>query len=384
VRTGAGTGIPRLTHRIADLESLRGISILMVLVFHARNSGFDWDLPRWTHVVKYYFDFWPGVDVFFAVSGFIIARSLLPAIAACGDFTAFVRVATAFWVRRAWRLLPSAWLWLWITLAMSAVLNRDNLFSSFHTNFEATIAGMLAVANIRFAVTFLSAPYGVSSHYWSLSLEEQFYFTLPVLAFLLRRNLVWCLVAALAFVFCLTPNNWLGTFRVHAILLGVLLAIFSQTPAWALTRPDFLNKNRLRRALALALPLGLMSTLAPFLQQITPVPFDLIGLLSASLVLIAGHDGGFLRLGPPIDRVLHWLGARSYALYIVHLPMMIAHHQIWRMLMPSVPPALHPLYCATMIGTILGSAALNYRFVEIPLRRRGATIADRMLARAVG
>lgn len=367
------------TRRIADLETLRGISILMVLVEHARLSGFDWEMPLWHHIGDQYLDFWPGVDVFFAVSGFIIARSLLPAIEACGDIGAFTRVVTAFWVRRAWRLLPSAWLWLWIMLGLSAVFRREDLFGLFHANFESTVAGMLAVANIRFAMTFPLLEYGASSHYWSLSLEEQFYFALPILAYLLRGRLIWLLCAVFAGVAFMTPNSWIGTFRVHAIVLGVMLAMLSRTPAWPQLRPDFLARRLVYRAGLLGVVIFMLCGLAAFGQKVVPAPFTPIALLSAVLVLVAGHDGNFLSLGRVADPVLHWFGARSYAIYIVHLPMMMLHRQIWHLCGVVGAPGLHVVYAASMIAAVLVPAELNYRLVEVPLRRRGAGIATRML-----
>src|SRR5271168_83153 len=132
--------------RIDDIEVLRGLSVLMILASHLRQSLIPWGVPWWDHIIKYYFDLWPGVDLFFAISGFVIARTLLPSLAASPHPA---RTMAAFWVRRFWRLIPSAWTWLGVILIASVVFNRSGAFDAFHTNFESVIAGMLSVANFR-------------------------------------------------------------------------------------------------------------------------------------------------------------------------------------------------------------------------------------------
>lgn len=58
-----------------------------------------------------YFDFWFGVDIFFVVSGFVIVRSLLPTLAMAKTRQDYWRNIVAFWIRRMWRIWPTAWLW---------------------------------------------------------------------------------------------------------------------------------------------------------------------------------------------------------------------------------------------------------------------------------
>jgi len=63
--------------KIADIELLRGFAILFVLMEHLRINLFTWNTPAIDHLLAY-FRFWSGVDLFFVISGFVIARSLLP------------------------------------------------------------------------------------------------------------------------------------------------------------------------------------------------------------------------------------------------------------------------------------------------------------------
>jgi peptidoglycan/LPS O-acetylase OafA/YrhL len=366
--------------RIADIEFLRGIAIVFVLIFHVRGELITWPLPIYDHIFTNYLSLWPGVDIFFAVSGFVIARTLIPALRSRLNAEERTREIVNFWVRRAWRLMPSAWLWLGLTLLASALFNKSLAFESFHTNFESVIAALLSMANVRFADSFLRYPYGPSSPYWSLSLEEQFYLILPLLAVAARNKLAMVLAGALVIVFCLPMTSLLGTFRVHAILLGVLLALFTKHPAYRLVEPVLLGESALARWSVLGLALLCLAALAPFGQKIVPFPFDLIGLLSVGLVFIASYDRDYLCRDSLFKRAMLWAGSRSYALYLVHMPAYCLTREIWFRLSP--PGTVFGGYDAayfllTAASIVLVLAELNYRFIEVPGRRRGIRIVAR-------
>ena len=66
--------------RIGDIECLRGIAVIMVIFYHAHLALFTWPMPQLDHIEANYLQTWPGVDLFFAISGFVIARTLLPSL----------------------------------------------------------------------------------------------------------------------------------------------------------------------------------------------------------------------------------------------------------------------------------------------------------------
>jgi len=372
------------SRRISDIECLRGIAVAFVILFHARTALFVWKIPAWEHLTGNYFNFWAGVDLFFAISGFVIARTLLPTLRQCASPTEFVRASLVFWVRRAWRLLPSAWLWLIITLAGAAFFNRSGLFDTFHTNFESTVAGMLSIANFRFAEAFQRYGYGVSTHYWTLSLEEQFYLTLPVVIFLSRRWLTATLLVATCGVFLLPETTFVMTFRVHAILLGVLLAIFCEQPVHTLFEPVLFRNRPVLGPVVLAVLLGFICSLAVFGQLIASHNVDVIAVLSAVLVLIASYDRDYLCPYPVAQRVMGWLGSRSYALYLVHPLVFVVTREIWFRLAPAgtMFGSTYTLrFAVTALVLLFGLSELNYRLVERPLRKYGRGVADRLALR---
>lgn len=332
-------------------------------------------MKLWDHIDLYYLQGWPGVDLFFAISGFVIARTLLPALTTS---TAPARTMGAFWIRRFWRLVPSAWAWLAVIVVASVVFNRSGGFDTFHTNFESALAGMLSVANFREAAAFQSFSYGPSSPYWSLSLEEQFYIVLPILAFLAGRRLVPVLLVLTAIVFTLPFTPLVMMVRVHAVLLGVLLAIAHTQPAYSLFEPRFLRGRPWAGLGALAFLILLIASLAPIRQHITSYPLDMIAVLSAVLVFIASHNRDYLAGYSPVRIVLTWVGTRSYALYLVHIPVFCVTREIWFRVLPAgtmFGPRDAVRLLATALPLLAVCAEANYRILEKPLRRRGAIIA---------
>jgi peptidoglycan/LPS O-acetylase OafA/YrhL len=281
----------------------------------------------------------------------------------------------AFWVRRFWRLIPSAWTWLGIILLSSVLFNRSGAFDTFHTNFESAIAGMLSVANFREAAIFMRLPYGPSSPYWSLSLEEQFYAVLPILAFLLRRRIgVFVALAALAFFF-VPEGTTMFAFRLEPILLGVLIAIAAEHAAWPALAPTPMRTRRIARVLALWMPLFLMAALSCVGWAISTYRLGMIGVLAAILVYFASFDSGFLMAEGLPRRILVWIGSRSYGLYLVHPAAFMITFESWYRFAPThLMPATtrgHLEHFGVAIALTLVFSEATYQLVERPLRAIG-------------
>lgn len=384
-------GQGRAAHgRIADVEVLRAIAIGMVLVQHTAGPLVPW-LPWLGGPFFSRFGCWSGVDLFLAVSGFVIGRSLLPTLPPPRERRAFFNTAMSFWVRRFWRLAPSAWLWLAIPLTLSIVFNRSGVFGSVEANVRCALSALVGLANVHFAQTFLRAPGGSMLHYWSLSLEEQFYLVLPVLAFLAGKRLPFVLLAIVAAQITLKrigagASVLLDVTRTDALALGVLLSMWSRTAGYGRLEPRFLGVWLVR----LLLPAAFVLAFAYFSRIDGEPSRYLVGgvaLMASAIVWVASYDGDYLLPPGWLKRAACWMGARSYGIYLIHVPVFFATRELWFRLSPGmVQPGPHhvAILLATALPTTAILAELNYRFVEKPLRRRGARIAQRMLSRGAG
>src|ERR1700733_11104579 len=127
--TTSRVAVPDGTGIIGDIEVLRAIAVLFVICAHLPYLLF-WG-PRRLNLIFEYVTLWGGVDLFFAVSGFVIARNLMPKLQQASIDGNVWTVAGGFWIRRAFRILPTAWLWLIFGLIASVSFNRSGVFSTF-------------------------------------------------------------------------------------------------------------------------------------------------------------------------------------------------------------------------------------------------------------
>lgn len=365
--------------RIDDIEVLRAFAVIFVVLHHSLDNLFTWSTPGLARYAAYFGGGF-GVDLFFAISGFVIARDLLPRLQASDSSEQSVRITVAFWIRRAWRLLPSAWAWLVVILIATIFFNESGAFGSFRANLEATIAGVLQVANIRFAETFGHSEYGASFVYWTLSLEEQFYLVLPLLILLARRFLVPVLIA-LVLVQLLSSRTLMGVMlRTDAIALGVLLAIWAQSNTYALVKPQLLRSQGLGTVVMLGIFMC-MGVLGGASLNIISYKFSLLAILAAALVWMASYDLNIFMPGKFYKQLLLWVGTRSYAIYLTHIPAFLIVREIGFRLQPETPAndSLFFYYLAAAAVLIIVLSELNYRFIETPFRQRGSALAKRFL-----
>lgn len=370
--------------RNQDIECLRAVAVIGVAFHHMQGNLFHPGLP-WIDKLFHHADFWFGVDLFFAISGFVIARSLLPQMSAsAGDRREQVGVIGAFWIRRFWRLLPSAWLWLGLIMLAVIGFNHSGAFGSIHANLMATLAGMFDVANFRFADAFFRYEYGTSFVYWSLSLEEQFYLLLPLLVLALHRRIGLLMVGIFLLQLYLFRTPLLMSVRTDALALGVLLAIVAPSVTYAKLSPRLLLRLGWLRILLPALLLAILAALASADLGGWRFRISAIAVLSAALVWLASYDCDYLLPEGWCKGLLVWIGARSYAIYLIHVPAYFLWRELYfRLGNPDGTP-LHPsawLLAVLASGMIALLADLNYRYLEQPLRQRGRRIADRFRQR---
>lgn len=347
---------PYLEHRFRDdLQGLRALAALLILVFHL-----------WVNKVS------GGVDVFFVVSGYLMGGLLLRRAAGEGRLSPL-----RFWAGVIVRVAPGAYLvllgtvllgYLYVPAPLWRATIDDLLFSALHLeNFQLMRGGMNYLDRLE--------PPGPFQQFWALSVQIQFYALLPgILAvglWLVRRFesrtplLLW--VAALALLsfgyglWALEQNPLRVYFntlaRLWEFLAGVLLALL-------LPLLPALGK-RLCQALSLAgLTLLLGTGLLPR-EAVFPGYAALVPVLGTVLLLYGGHRPQ----GTLVQRLLsarQWvnLGGLSFALYLWHWPVLVFTQHVHGIQRFNLPQGL------LVIGLSLLLAVLGAQLVEAPWRRR--------------
>ncbi len=286
----------------ADLEGLRGLAVSLVVCSHAAPSL----LPGG----------FVGVDVFFVISGFLLSRSLRRIDASSSSSSSSSSIYS-FFVRRAWRLVPSSCVVLLSVLCVSRFLLVPSMFTRVsHDAFAAS----LQAANLLFATR--STDYFADSdspllHLWSLSLEWQFVLIAPWLLSFLRKSsrfVCWALIAcsvASAHLVLVDVAYFLPSARLAEFLIGVVAAESEQClSAWM-------------SAAALCVLVGCAFTFSALLPFFPGV----MALLpcAATAVILSADENGFVN--QLLARSLKWAGTVSYSAYLVHYPVLFFFHR---------------------------------------------------------
>jgi len=363
--------------RIADIEVLRAVAILCVLVQHSVwNLVFD--VP-WLFRFLGHVPLWCGVDLFFVVSGFVITRGLLPALRNTGHSLTALK---SFWVRRVFRLWPAAWCWLALMVVGSLLFRNPPFMGTPALNLRGALAGVFAFANIRFGLHGFGVPYGPSFPYWSLSLEEQFYLVAPPIIMLAGRWLSVLVVVFLLVQLPLAHNRLYFFMRNDGLLWGVLLAASPALLRAAPAAARLVARVPLGGAAVLLACLGAMTQLSPPFEQSPPYWLGGLAAAAAAPVWLAGANRDVFHAGL-LQRPLLWLGSRSYALYLCHMPVYQCAAALSRQI--GYDPVLHnhiELRSAAIGVALLAAAAeATYRIVEAPLRKVGSRLASESQAR---
>jgi len=353
---------------LPGLDGIRTIAVGAVVAYHLQVPFFDGGLL--------------GVSVFFTLSGFLITSLLIQEFERSGSVG-----LKAFWMRRARRLLPALLLMLPVVVVTTAIARPEKLIGTARQAFCALlyVANWTTIARGDDYFQRFSGP-GPLDHLWSLAIEEQFYIMWPLLvvallALALRARLKWgraplavvtVLLAAastLAIVHLYDPhamNNtraYEGTdARAASLLVGALAAM-----ALPFDRVAQLSSRPWRIALEVVGALGLAGVIAciAFTNEYSSFLYRggelALAAATVALAIAASHPGTLVARGLGIAP-LRWIGARSYGIYLWHLPVVA--------FMPSSVLADRPvLRGAVQALLIVLLAAASFRLIEDPIRR---------------
>ena len=330
-----------------DIEGLRGIAILLVLLFHA---GLPWTPGGFI-----------GVDVFFVISGFLITGKLWRESQQPGGLN-----IAKFYAWRIRRLLPAALVAVAVVslvgLLIAAPLDRSELAAD-------GAASALSLANMRFigSVDYFAATSSPSPflHFWSLSVEEQFYLVWPALIVLLTwrgggsRRLIAALLIGVAASFALSmwltdasPARafYLLPTRVWQLGVGGLLALIG-----------VMGTSRRAGAVAWA---GLAAVAVAGVALTAEMPYPGLAALLPTAGAVALLYGGAAPSGPVrllAAAPLRFLGKISYSLYLWHWPLLVLPIMF-------LERALTGVEIVASVAVAIGVSWLSWRFVEQPFR----------------
>jgi peptidoglycan/LPS O-acetylase OafA/YrhL len=337
----------------ADIQGLRAVAVVLVLLDHARvpwvSGGFV------------------GVDVFFVISGFLISGHLVEGLRRTGRID-----LPGFYGARARRILPAAMVTIVATAVASFVMVSPLRLAQI---LQDGIASALYVPNLLFAVRETDYLAGTApspfQHFWSLGVEEQFYIVWPfllLLVFVARRSTALLMLS-------------IGAITVASLVASVVatadapsIAFFSpHTRAWefgvgALVAGGASLLSRVPDPVARSLTwvgaaVILIAAVRFSADDAYPGAAALVPVLGAALVIGFGERGSGGVGSVLALRPVQFVGAISYSLYLVHWPLLVLVHE-------HVGPG-EPLDASLALALVAVSVPLAwvlFRFVETPFR----------------
>lgn len=348
---------------IPAIDGLRAIAVTAVIFYHL---GFQW-IPGG----------FLGVDLFFVISGYVITRLLLDSIARSGGLD-----LRGFYKARARRLLPPMVFMIVVTAFYISIWAQDSV-KRFLTDTPFSLSGLMnwwLVAKEQDYFEAIGRP-PLLQHTWSLAVETQFYLVWPVLLLIILKRFGKKVIPVAALAIALFSGTalflvslqldasssvshvYFGT-DTHSIglFLGAALAV-----SWI--PQNFKNEvsNKAQNFIDFIGVFGLVGILGSFLliDESSPtaykIAFPLAAVFGAAIITSIVHPAS--RFAPILqNRVLLWIGERSYAIYLWHWvvfqitrPRVDLDGQDWALI-------------AIRILVVLALADISLKLVELPIR----------------
>ena len=326
-----------------DIQILRGISVILVVLYHIGMPGVDSGFL--------------GVDVFFVISGFLMEVLYQP------------NNKYQFYSRRAKRLLPAYFATIAVTLLVSAIVTIQ---TEFNQVVEQVVYGSSFASNIGFWMQnsyFSKDEFNPLLHLWSLGVEIQYYLMLPALYWVITKHrhslfiIILLSVVACFFVLGISPKTsfFMVPFRVWEFLLGVVVAkYFSyngniRTESYPYVGGAFI-------IFLLLLPLSPID--GESLQIIISHPG--LGALAISIAtaIILALSLPVAMLNSKLGDILELFGKYSYSIYLTHFPIIVLF--LYKPFSGTIIHTTSTINILFIIGLISISSVAMFHLIENP------------------
>lgn len=340
-------------HYRKEIDGLRAIAVILVILYHYNFTTF----------LNIFQNGFLGVDIFFVISGYLIASILMSEFAEDDSIN-----LKNFYLKRAFRLLPN----LTTVILASAILGYLlEVPISLVESTKSSVASLFFFSNYFFY--FNSIEYGVQAsqsfallHTWSLSVEEQFYLFFPLILLLILRFfrryllLLISIIAAVSFlsIFFVSSDGSLTFYSSHSriweLMCGVIVAHVQANTFLLQSFRKFFTISSFIAVISLGVLI-----FAPHLNFQHPGPVTAIAVVSVALMLLnLDKESSINQI--LCTKPLVYIGKLSYSLYLWHWPLLVYGSLYWE------PLSDNQRFCILLSSLILSAGC--YHYIEQPFR----------------
>lgn len=353
-----------------DIQVLRGLAVISVVLFHINKSYFSLG--------------YLGVDVFFVISGFVVTPLILRIFNEQPNQKQNIYTLKDFYVGRFYRLAPALASTIILSGFMIILLNPFNNQQSFA---RQAISALVLIGNFaayKYAGDYFSSDPNPLVHTWSLSVEEQIYLILPLTLFIIlrKRKKLWrntyiyfLTVTIVSLASFLNPTFLNPIYSRFGIQLASQFSFYSPLDrVWQFTigglvflvanKFNYGNIKFLKMVNLVLVSILITMLLSPFLinQKVASI---LASILSLLIILLNSLETlpKFLRF------IFEWLGNRSYSIYLVHMPVIYIIDRLFKRFINVAENELIQSIISFVVLIFLG--ALSYSKIENRFRSIG-------------
>lgn len=347
---------------IPTLDGVRGLAILLVLVFH---------LYKYIYVTNIG---WIGVDLFFVLSGFLITGILLNAKATPNFFLNFIS-------RRALRIFPLYYLFLFLFFIVLPALNLSLYIDNFEYLSENQIWFWTYTQNWLGAFSSDWINGSIISHFWSLAIEEQFYLFWPFIIYFNSKKSIVRISIVIIFMSIILRNifiyfeySWVTSYiftlsRLDNLAIGALCAVLVRDGVFVKILNRYIVYIMMISFLIVIFILVYTRNLSMSNIYFLSFGYTVLAILFACIILFSLSEHRFNLLKTVFNNpIMIFFGKYSYGLYVYHIP-------AYMLLYPKLNSSLQVLTNFEIINSLIAStlifiivvivSLLSYHFVEV-------------------
>lgn len=297
-----------------EINRLRAVAIILVLIDHFQ-SLVRYVVTQGSTLAEC----WIGVDLFLVISGFVITNTFYKAYLKSGYN---IEAIYTFYFKRFYRIVPAMLVVLFINFFLFYILKYFGYVDSWALDSTSRIKGiasiLMFVSNLYYGKKGVLPPFDLG-YFWSIALEWQFYCLFPIIIY-----------------FCL--DNWKSRIcTIFILLVGLIGLRYWEVFSSPLLRYDgfivgiliFFIDFSLRSKLPRANKAGVVNKIYMLLLIISltilpklisgPLSFTFIAIVSGCIVYFCSLDIGYLSYGKLLNKILDYIGNRSYLIYLTHM-----------------------------------------------------------------